>query len=228
MKKSKSRQNWIVPLIAFAVGAECALCAVGSIGSSWDFHEQIQTSDTPEPAVSVAPYQTEEHPEQKPEQTQEPVWTQSPVPEQSITQHQIETPEPEQTADPSANIDPLAFEIFECTNKVRMQNGFGKLTYAYELQEAADTRAYECSIQFSHTRPNGTSCHSIVEDFDYYVTGENLIMLDKSIALPEVIVSEWMLSEGHRHNILLSEFTELAVGVYEKDGVVYAVQIFMG
>jgi len=127
----------------------------------------------------------------------------------------------------TANVSSLGKQIFDLTNKERTEQGLKELSYAYDLQGAADTRAKEASTLFSHTRPDGTSCHDIVTK-DYYVTGENLIMADKPIATAENLVAEWMNSEGHRHNILLGEYTELAVGVYEKDGVVYACQIFIG
>ena len=127
----------------------------------------------------------------------------------------------------TANVSSLGKQIFDLTNKERAAQGLKELSYAYDLQSAADTRAREASTLFSHTRPDGTSCHDIVTK-DYDVTGENLIMADKPIATAENLVAEWMNSEGHRHNILLGEYTELAVGVYEKDGVVYACQIFLG
>lgn len=176
-----------------------------------------------------------------PEPTQEAVAvsTQKPEPEPAETPilYAIVTPTPPLVlphgypgayVDPAHNTISLSREIFDLTNQIRAKNGLGELTYADDLQDAADVRAYECSITFSHTRPDGSSCHSIVEEMDYYVTGENLIKVDRPIAVPEIIMSEWMTSEGHRANILLPEFTKLAVGVYEKNGVVYAAQIFMG
>lgn len=214
------RMRRIVLLIA-SLAAVFALAFVFFIGI--DIPQKPAVLQPAEEAESVHTAVITPVPAQQPSAIPEPM----PVPSVRPTPEPSDDPV-QQTAEPAEQNDSLAMEIFNCTNRARTNEGFGKLAYGYDLQDAADTRAYECSIQFSHTRPNGTSCHSIVEDFDYYVTGENLIMLDKPIALPEVIVSEWMLSEGHRHNILLSEFKELAVGVYEKDGVVYAVQIFMG
>lgn len=141
----------------------------------------------------------------------------------------IETePEPTDERPGISSVHPLAADLFDLTNNIRLSAGLGVLTYAYELQEAADARAYECSIQFSHTRPNGKSCHSVVDTFDYYVTGENLLRADAPLAIPEVMMSEWMTSEGHKANILLPEFTKLAIGIYETKGVVYATQIFLG
>lgn len=138
------------------------------------------------------------------------------------------SPYPVQETPDVSYVHPLAKELFDLTNQVRADEGLNQLDYAYELQEAADARAYECSVQFSHTRPNGKSCHSVVDAYDYYVTGENLLRADAPLAVPEVMMSEWMMSEGHRANILLPEFTRLAIGIYEKKGVVYAVQIFLG
>lgn len=122
----------------------------------------------------------------------------------------------------------LADEIFRLTNKERAINGIGELAYCDALSDAAELRAYESSVSFSHTRPDGSSCHSVASEIDYYVTGENLIMADAAIAYPEVLMSKWMLSEGHRANILNPDYKELAVGTYEDGGIVYAAQIFIG
>jgi len=53
-------------------------------------------------------------------------------------------------------------------------------------------------------------------------------MADNPISEPEILLDTWMNSEGHRANILLPDFTSIAIGLYEKDDVTYAVQIFMG
>lgn len=119
-------------------------------------------------------------------------------------------------------------KIFELTNKARQENNLPALTYNKDIQDAADLRAKEISTKFSHTRPDGSSCHTIVEKFEYRVTGENLIMADNPISEPEILLDTWMNSEGHRANILLPDYTSIAIGLYEKDDVTYAVQIFMG
>ena len=122
----------------------------------------------------------------------------------------------------------LTEQIFTLTNKERKNEGLKELRYNKNLQEAADTRAKECAETFSHTRPDGSSCHTIVADMDYQVTGENLVKADTPIATANVLMEAWMNSKGHRENILLPEFTSMAVGTYEKNGTTYAVQIFLG
>lgn len=121
----------------------------------------------------------------------------------------------------------LAKELFELTNKERVAAGLTELTYNFDLQDPADLRAAESSIKFDHTRPNGDVCYSVF-NVDYAVAGENLIQADKPIADAENLMKTWMESEGHRANILLPEFTSVAIGIYTKDDVVYASQLFVG
>lgn len=121
----------------------------------------------------------------------------------------------------------LAGEILEKTNEVRRANGLSALRYSAELQTAADTRARESAVSFTHTRPDGSSCHSVIER-DYYVAGENLLQVTTEFATAELILDTWMNSDSHRANILLADFTELSVGMYEQDGTLYISQIFLG
>lgn len=122
----------------------------------------------------------------------------------------------------------LIDDIFKLVNEERVKAGVKELYYNFDIQQAADIRAKECATEFGHTRPNGQSCFTVVEDQDYKVVGENLIKADKIIATAEMMMKSWMDSEGHRYNILLPEFTSVTIGLYEKDNVVYASQIFMG
>lgn len=134
----------------------------------------------------------------------------------------------EQAVDYHMDVEKVEKEIFDLTNAEREKAGLNALIYNIDLQAAADLRAKEIATLFSHTRPNGTDCHTVVADFDYYVTGENLIMADNPISEPAILVDSWMNSEGHRANILLPEYTSMAVGLYVEDDITYAIQIFMG
>lgn len=136
-------------------------------------------------------------------------------------------PNEDQSVDYNIDHEKLAQEIFRLVNEARKKNGVPVLTYNKEIQDAADLRAKEASESFSHTRPDGSSCHDVIE-LEYYATGENLLMADKEIATAENMMNSWMNSESHRANILLEDFTEMAVGIYEKDDIVYATQIFLG
>lgn len=136
-------------------------------------------------------------------------------------------PDEDQSIEYNIDNEKLIEDIFKLVNEARKENGVPELTYNKEIQDAADLRAKEASESFSHTRPDGSSCHDVIK-LEYYATGENLLMADKEIATAENMMKTWMNSESHRANILLKDFTEMAIGIYEKDNIVYATQIFLG
>ncbi len=93
------------------------------------------------------------------------------------------------------------------------------------LMDAAAVRAEELTVSFSHTRPNGESCTSMIEDGAYTV-GENIAA---GYATPEETVAQWMESPGHRANILNEDYTELGVGYFYREDSEYRhywVQLF--
>lgn len=151
--------------------------------------------------------------------TPTPTLTPTPTPTPVPTHNAIELPAEDMT---------LMEQIFWLINSEREKEGLNDLNYNFDLQSAADLRAKECAQLFSHTRPNGKYCDSVVEEFDYYITGENLIKADKPIATAAVLVDTWMNSPSHHANIVLPEFTSTAIGIYEENNVIYVAQIFMG
>ena len=120
----------------------------------------------------------------------------------------------------------LAGEIFDLVNYYRVTNGVENLVYNKNLQDAADVRAKESAESFSHTRPDGTDFATAIT-IDYTKAGENLLLVDKVIADYEVIVDTWMNSAGHKANILDGSFHSTAIGIYEKDEVLYISQLFL-
>ena len=169
-----------------------------------------------------------------PKQTQQAAATH----DEEVVEENIELEEKDENATPATKEEvdeevslsggTLIDQIFALTNKERKNHELKELEYNKDLQTAADLRARECAENFSHTRPDGSSCHTVVSDMDYEVTGENLVKADTPVASAANLMEAWMDSEGHRANILLPEFTSMAVGTYEKNGTTYAVQIFLG
>lgn len=147
--------------------------------------------------------------------------------EQTQDEPAAELPDEDQSIEYNIDHEQLIKDIFELVNQEREKNNIPALTYNKEIQDAADLRAKEASESFSHTRPDGSSCHDVIK-LEYYATGENLLMADKEIATAENMMKTWMNSESHRANILLKDFTEIAIGIYEKDNIIYATQIFLG
>ena len=135
-------------------------------------------------------------------------------------------PTPTPAEEPQPDYEELIKDIFALVNQARMDNELEPLTYNNKLQSAAELRAQESSLSFSHTRPDGTSFASAI-DLDYEGSGENLIMADNEISDAEILMDTWMNSAGHRANILSKDFTQIAIGVYRSNGVTYVAQLFL-
>lgn len=103
-------------------------------------------------------------------------------------------------------------EVLRLVNIERESNGLPPLSYAWQVQTAADIRAQEITQVFDHTRPNGTLWHTVLNEtgVSCSIYGENLAMGQTT---PAMAVQAWMNSPGHRANILDSDYTQLAVGI---------------
>ena len=115
-------------------------------------------------------------------------------------------------------------QVFQLVNQRRKENGLAELTYRNDIQDAANIRANEIISTFSHTRPDGSSCFTAVT-VNYYAIGENIASGQKNA---EEVMNAWMNSPGHRANILSAQFTGMAVGIVQYQGVSYWVEIFIG
>ena len=118
-----------------------------------------------------------------------------------------------------------AQEVIRLTNEERSKVGLPPLEYDGKLAAAANERAEEISEVFAHTRPDGTGCFTVLDEYDIkiWAAGENIAGYYSD---PEEVVEAWMNSQGHRENILDSYFSDIGVGVYEDDYGLYWVQIF--
>lgn len=119
--------------------------------------------------------------------------------------------------------------LFSLMNEQRSANNVAKLSQSGALNNLAHLRAYELSQEFSHTRPNGASCFSVLKDsgIEYRLAGENIA---SGYADAGTVMDGWMNSEGHRANILNPNYSQVGIGVYgNEDGTGYFwVQIFTG
>lgn len=100
------------------------------------------------------------------------------------------------------------WEILEEVNEEREDVGVEPLVLSQALTDAAQIRSTEIISNYSHTRPDGSSCFTAITK-SYWTMGENIY---SSPATAEDAVEGWMNSEGHRANILNSNFTKLGVG----------------
>ena len=108
-------------------------------------------------------------------------------------------------------------EVVKLVNIERTKRGIHPLSISNKLFAAAAVRANELAQKFSHTRPNGSSYLTAVQNVGYpssYV-GENIASGQIS---PIAVMESWMNSPGHRAAILNPNYTEIGVGVNYEDG----------
>lgn len=115
-----------------------------------------------------------------------------------------------------------ASEMLTAVNKQRRANGCESIQLSDSLNKAAEKRAKELVQSFSHERPDGRSCFTVLEEFgiSYFSCGENIAAGQTSVSQ---VMNSWMNSEGHRANILSNEYRYIGVGRYQN----YWVQLFM-
>ena len=114
----------------------------------------------------------------------------------------------------------FAKQVLDLVNAERAKAGLSALSWNQQLADGAAIRAVEIQQQFSHTRPNGESCFTVI-DGGFRTMGENIAA---GYRTPEAVVNGWMNSEGHRKNILSANFKYLGVAVQNN----HWVQLFGG
>lgn len=111
-------------------------------------------------------------------------------------------------------------EVIAKVNQIRVANGLNSLRYDASLEGAADVRANETTVRFSHTRPDGSDWYTVNPDLMY---GENLA---DGYTTADEVVNAWMASPGHKANILKPDFTTMGIGIVNRNGKNYWAQIF--
>jgi len=122
---------------------------------------------------------------------------------------------------------------FEQTNRVRVQNGLGPLVWDSELCRMARIHSEKMAQLgfFSHETPDGMQLKERARAngiLHFRVIAEN-IAYNKGYDDPGgFAVERWMISSGHRANILYIGFQASAIGSYvSPDGSVYLTQVFI-
>jgi uncharacterized YkwD family protein len=135
--------------------------------------------------------------------------------------------ETDQSSNASASlseIDAIEAKVVELTNAERAKNGLSPLQMDTQLMAAAREKSEDMKTNqyFSHTSPTFGSPFDRLKalGISYQSAGENIAKGQKTA---EEVVEAWMNSEGHRANILDSNFTHIGVG-YVKDGSIWTQQ----
>ena len=102
----------------------------------------------------------------------------------------------------------FAQEILQLVNYERAKEHLKPLKLSSSMNHYAQIRAKEITKKFSHTRPSGYFCFTVIPK-PYRIVGENIAAGQRS---SNEVVAAWMNSKGHRENILNPNFKELGMG----------------
>ncbi len=127
-----------------------------------------------------------------------------------------------------AAVSEYAAEVANIVNQYRAEAGLSPLTLSPSLCEACDIRSEELLTSFSHTRPDGQSCFTILADLGISCcrSGENIAA---GQATPQDVMNTWMNSEGHKNNIMNPNFGKIGIAYcYDENAPYhhYWVQLF--
>ena len=120
-------------------------------------------------------------------------------------------------------INELEYHVFMDTNKQRVKYGLEELTWNEKLTRSAQQQSFRMSNLNKLSHDVGGNLINRINGYQYLTVGENIAWNYTE----DEVVNGWMLSPGHRRNILNEDFDEIGVGVYWNDkGEPYYCQIF--
>jgi uncharacterized repeat protein (TIGR02543 family) len=111
-------------------------------------------------------------------------------------------------------------QVLTLVNQQRANYGLRALTMTKALTDVAMVRAAELSYNFSHKRPNGLWCESIIPWETY--ASENMARAKS----PAAVMDSWMHSAEHKKNILNTQGAYIGIGCFVRNGTCYWIQVF--
>ena len=123
--------------------------------------------------------------------------------------------------------------IFNKVNEERAKAGVSPLSYNSTMEKYARIKSQDMGDNnyFSHADLSGNYITSKMkaDGVTYRAWGENIAYIGgitDPTALANKFMENWMNSEGHRKNILSTNFDSIGIGVYQSGNRVYATQEF--
>jgi uncharacterized protein YkwD len=122
---------------------------------------------------------------------------------------------------------------FEMTNGIRLHNALNALSWDAALCRMARLHSERMAREnfFSHQTPDGLKLRDRLRAsgiVSFRISGENIAYNQGYEDAGKFAVEQWMVSPGHRANILNTDFEASAVGVYvAPDGSVFLTQVFI-
>lgn len=192
---------------------------------NWNWDEQQNNQEQPK---SDKAEQKQEQPdnndeseqrqdESEQQETEKQQEQQTEQPEAQTPQQPTEQQQEQQNQSQSQQLSEFEQQVVELTNEERTAQGLEPLKVDTELSKVAREKSSDMAENnyFSHNSPNYGSPFDMMDQYgiSYQTAGENIA---KGQTTPEQVVNGWMNSEGHRENIMNSNFTHIGVGYVEQ------------
>ena len=123
-------------------------------------------------------------------------------------------------------------QVLELVNQERVKVGLNKLKLNEDLSCVATIKSQNMADlnYFDHTSPTYGSPFDMMDTFNigYWTAGENIAA---GYSTPESVMIGWMNSPGHKANILNPGYTEIGIGISNKESSSYGIywtQMFIG
>lgn len=115
--------------------------------------------------------------------------------------------------------------ILDALNGYRADAGMPLLSIHKKLSALAAIRAYECSRDFSHTRPDGRSWDTVLSDYGASASTESILYASSGTS-GALLIDTCIGSDSHRQKILNSNYNTVGIGIYHAGSYVFIVMIF--
>ena len=118
----------------------------------------------------------------------------------------------------------------DLVNSERQKSGSQSLKVSPVLCQAAAIRAEEAAESFSHTRPDGSDCETVLKDvglseYQNLATGENLTYKTSSLSAEEAF-NNFLESPAHKKIMLKNKYKYMGIACYSSDNKTVWCQIF--
>ncbi len=120
--------------------------------------------------------------------------------------------------------------VLNNVNSYRNEVGLGNLEMVRDLCIAATIRSLEMgwSNNFSHTRPNGSDCYTILSDLNIPMYGMAAENIAYGYTSADSVSLGWKNSPGHYSNMINSSANKIGIGLAIVNGSYYWTQVFTG
>ena len=145
-------------------------------------------------------------------------------PKQNVSQAEEQEPESNPTEEQETVSEATGdvYEAIRLINEERVKAGLNELESDSTMMEMSAVRAQEKSVDFSHTRLDGSHWWTIFQDYGMDPGGPGGENGGAGKDTADRQVSSWMKSTaGHKENILEKGITKIGVGYYYSKGSQY-------